>query len=73
MTTINLLTAHRVAAVGVATASVAAANNSVGANAANLDHYRELQSFEVVRAPFDGVITQRNVDDGALVARQSLS
>jgi RND family efflux transporter MFP subunit len=57
----------QVAAVGVATASVAAANNSVGANAANLDHYRELQSFEVVRAPFDGVITQRNVDDGALI------
>jgi RND family efflux transporter MFP subunit len=58
----------QVAAVGVATASVAAANNSVGANAANLDHYRELQSFEVVRAPFDGVITQRNVDDGALIS-----
>jgi RND family efflux transporter MFP subunit len=57
----------QVAAVGVATASVAAANNSVGANAANLDHYRELQGFEVVRAPFDGVITQRNVDEGALV------
>jgi len=57
----------QVAAVGVATASVAAANNSVGANAANLDHYRQLQGFEVVRAPFDGVITQRNVDDGALI------
>src|SRR5258708_5512994 len=57
----------KVAAVGVAAASVAAANNSVGANAANLNHYRELQSFEVVRAPFDGVITQRNVDNGALV------
>jgi RND family efflux transporter MFP subunit len=57
----------QIAAVGVATASVAAANNSVGANAANLNHFRELQSFEVVRAPFDGVITQRNVDSGALV------
>jgi RND family efflux transporter MFP subunit len=57
----------QVAAVGVAAASVAAANNSVGANAANLDHYREMQGFEVVRAPFDGVITQRNVDDGALI------
>jgi RND family efflux transporter MFP subunit len=59
------------AAVGVAAASVAAANNSVGANAANLDHYRQLQGFEVVRAPFDGVITQRNVDDGALVTSTS--
>jgi RND family efflux transporter MFP subunit len=57
----------QIAAVGVAAGSVAAANNSVGANAANLDHYRELQGFELVRAPFDGVITQRNVDSGALV------
>lgn len=55
------------AAVGVATASVAAATNSVGANAASLQHFRELQSFEVVRAPFDGVITERNVDTGALI------
>ena len=57
----------QVAEVGVATASVDAATDSVGANQANLNHYRELQSFESVRAPFDGVITQRNVDDGALV------
>jgi len=55
------------AEVGVATASVAAATNAVGANSANLQHYRELQSFEVVKAPFDGVITERNVDDGALI------
>ena len=57
----------QIAAVGAATANVAAATNSVGANAANLNHYRELQSFEVVRAPFDGVVTERNVDEGALV------
>lgn len=57
----------QIAAVSAATANVAAATNSVGANAANLDHYRELQSFEVVRAPFDGVVTARNVDEGALV------
>jgi RND family efflux transporter MFP subunit len=55
------------AAVSVATANVAAANNSVGSNTANVDRYRQLQGFELVRAPFDGVITQRNVDDGALV------
>jgi RND family efflux transporter MFP subunit len=57
----------QVAAVGVATASVAVANNSVGSNSANLERYRELQGFETIRAPFDGVITQRNVDDGALI------
>lgn len=55
------------AEVGIAAASVAAATNSIGANTANLEHYRELQGFEVVKAPFDGVITERNVDDGALI------
>jgi RND family efflux transporter MFP subunit len=57
----------QVAEVGVAAASMNAATNSVGANTANLNHYRELQSFEVIRAPFDGVIIQRNVDEGALI------
>jgi RND family efflux transporter MFP subunit len=61
----------QVAAVGVAAASVAAATNSVASNAANYGHYRELQDFELVRAPFDGVITQRNVDDGALITATS--
>lgn len=55
------------AEVGVATASVAAAANAVGANTANFEHYRELQGFEVVKAPFNGVITERNIDEGALV------
>jgi len=57
----------QVAAVGAAAANVASASNNVGANAANLDHYRELQDFEVVRAPFEGVVTERNVDEGTLV------
>ena len=61
----------QVAAEGVAAASVAAATNSVASNAANFGHYRELQGFELVRAPFDGVITQRNVDDGALITATS--
>jgi RND family efflux transporter MFP subunit len=61
----------QVAAVGAAAASVAAATNSVASNAANFGHYRELQSYELVRAPFDGVITQRNVDDGALITATS--
>jgi RND family efflux transporter MFP subunit len=57
----------QVAAVGVAAANVAAASNSVSSNVANYGRYREIQGFEVVRAPFDGVVTQRNVDEGALV------
>lgn len=35
--------------------------------AANVDRLQELQSFEKVYAPFDGVITARNTDIGALI------
>ncbi len=35
---------------------------------ANLQRLRELQSFEKVYAPFDGVITARTVDTGQLIA-----
>jgi RND family efflux transporter MFP subunit len=35
--------------------------------AANVDRLLELQSFEKVYAPFDGVITTRNTDIGALI------
>ena len=34
---------------------------------ANLQRLREMQSFEKVYAPFDGVVTARNVDTGQLV------
>jgi len=34
---------------------------------ANVDRLQQLQSFEKVVAPFDGVVTVRNVDVGALV------
>jgi len=34
---------------------------------ANLQRLRELQSFEKIYAPFDGVITARNVDTGQLI------
>jgi RND family efflux transporter MFP subunit len=34
---------------------------------ANVDRLQQLQSFEKVYAPFDGVITMRNVDVGALI------
>jgi RND family efflux transporter MFP subunit len=35
---------------------------------ANVKQLEELQSFERVEAPFDGVVTARNVDIGALIA-----
>ncbi|MBV8907221.1 MAG: efflux RND transporter periplasmic adaptor subunit [Acidobacteriia bacterium] len=47
--------------------AVAAAQSNVGAAEANLARLNDMQSYRVVRAPFDGLITQRNVDVGALV------
>jgi multidrug efflux pump subunit AcrA (membrane-fusion protein) len=49
-------------------ANVAAAARNVEAYKANLQRAIALQSYEYVRAPFAGVITQRNVDTGALIA-----
>jgi RND family efflux transporter MFP subunit len=45
-------------------AAKAAAELSAGANVARL---RELEGFKRVVAPFDGVVTQRNTDVGALI------
>jgi multidrug efflux pump subunit AcrA (membrane-fusion protein) len=49
-------------------ANVAAAQRNVDAYKANLQHQIALQSYEQVRAPFAGVVTQRNVDTGALIS-----
>jgi multidrug efflux pump subunit AcrA (membrane-fusion protein) len=48
-------------------ANVAAAQRNVDAFQANLRRV-SLQSYEQVRAPFAGVITQRNVDTGSLIS-----
>jgi RND family efflux transporter MFP subunit len=45
-------------------AAKAAARQSAAANLARL---RDLESFKRVAAPFDGVVTQRNTDVGALI------
>jgi len=47
--------------------AVAAARSNSSALEANLARLNELLSYQTVRAPFDGVITVRNVDEGALV------
>jgi RND family efflux transporter MFP subunit len=39
----------------------------VDSNRANVDRLEQLQAFERVTAPFDGVITARNTDVGALI------
>ena len=48
-------------------AVVASAERNVESYRANLRRVLALQSYERVTAPFDGVITDRNVDVGALV------
>jgi RND family efflux transporter MFP subunit len=45
----------------------AAAQSNVGAAQANLERLKQLKTYQTVRAPFDGVVTVRNVDTGALV------
>jgi RND family efflux transporter MFP subunit len=45
----------------------AATASQVKSAQANLERLRQLQSFEKVYAPFDGVITARNIDTGQLI------
>src|SRR5882762_8975214 len=47
--------------------TVAAARNNVAASEANVARLTELRGFKMVRAPFAGVITLRNVDVGTLI------
>ena len=47
--------------------AVAAQRSNIAASEANLARLDEVQKYRVVKAPFDGVITLRNVDVGALV------
>jgi multidrug efflux pump subunit AcrA (membrane-fusion protein) len=52
----------------ISLANVRAAEDTVNANKANLQRLVELQAYERVRAPFDGVIIARNIDVGALIS-----
>jgi RND family efflux transporter MFP subunit len=51
--------------------AVAAAHSNVSALEANLARLNELLAYQTVRAPFAGVITVRNVDEGTLVTEGS--
>jgi len=53
------------------TTQAAATSSAVKSAQANLQRLRELQSFEKVYAPFDGVVTARNVDTGQLITQGS--
>ena len=47
--------------------AIAVQRSNVAAAQANLARLERMQSYRIVNAPFDGVITLRNVDIGALV------
>ncbi|MDX7952408.1 efflux RND transporter periplasmic adaptor subunit [Lichenihabitans sp. Uapishka_5] len=51
-----------------ARAGVAVAGANIKAQQAAIDRLKALTAFEDVRAPFDGVVTARNVDVGELVS-----
>jgi RND family efflux transporter MFP subunit len=52
----------------VAMSDAAAKQAAVDAAMANVRRLEQLQSFENVYAPFDGIVTARNTDIGALIA-----
>jgi RND family efflux transporter MFP subunit len=53
------------------TTQAASTASAVKSAEANLQRLRELQSFEKVYAPFDGVVTARSVDTGQLISQGS--
>jgi RND family efflux transporter MFP subunit len=56
-----------------AVANVTAAVADVSAQKANVARMEQMRSFEKVVAPFDGVVTARNVDPGTLISAGSAS
>lgn len=58
----------RIADVAAADANIAAAEASITANQANVKRLQQMQNFERIVAPFDGVITERNIERGDLVS-----
>ena len=51
----------------------ATTSSAVKSAEANVQRLKELQSFEKVYAPFDGVVTARNIDIGQLIAAGNTS
>jgi RND family efflux transporter MFP subunit len=47
--------------------AIAAARSNIAVSQANLARLQEMQNYEVVKAPFDGIVTARNIDVGALI------
>jgi len=51
--------------------NVTAADSDIAAQQANVRRLEQLESFQRVVAPFDGIVTARNVDAGALITAGS--
>lgn len=63
----------RLADVSAAAANITAAAANVTANRANVSRLLQMQSFERIIAPFDGIVTERNIERGDLVTTGSSS
>jgi RND family efflux transporter MFP subunit len=61
------------AAFGTANAQLQSSYAQVALDQARVDQYAALSAYKQVRAPFDGTITQRNIDIGNLVTAGSTS
>ena len=62
-----------VADYDAAAANVTASVADIAAQKANVARMEQMRSFEKVVAPFDGVVTARNVDPGTLISAGSAS
>ena len=56
------------ALVHVGEANIRAAQDNVRASEANVSRLQELQGYEKVKAPFNGIITSRSVDEGSFIS-----
>jgi RND family efflux transporter MFP subunit len=61
----------KIAAINAMEQAVVVQRSAVGAAEANVARLENIERYRVVVAPFDGVITQRNLDSGALVNQGS--
>src|SRR5262249_60221203 len=57
-----------VADVEAGNAKITSTQATIAANQANVARLQQMQAFERIVAPFDGVITERNVERGDLVS-----
>jgi RND family efflux transporter MFP subunit len=57
--------------VGSRTADISAARAAIDAQLANVRRLEQMQSFERVLSPFDGVVTERHIEKGDLITAGS--